>query len=177
MSVRSLPVSFRQHRRQGGFSMFELGIAAVIFAILAVVLLQRVSFYQEQAEIAAARKLVAELQSALAIKVGSLQAQGRQEDIAGLLGQNPMELVARMPQNYRGQFYSPNVRDLEPGSWYFDRSSKKLVYVFRSSKFFQPDVTKSIFFKVEYVGLPIIPAKPARTPAAKLSVVLLQVDG
>lgn len=157
--------------------MFELGVAAVVFAILAVVLLQRISFYQDQAEAAAARKLVAELQSALAIKVGSLQAQGRNEEIAALAGHNPIDLMARKPPLYRGQFYSPAEADVEPGSWYFDRGSKKLVYVFQSSKIFRPSATKRIYFKVEYAGLPTIPAKPARMPAAKLSVVLLQVDG
>lgn len=171
------PVVFLPHGRQAGYTLFEFSVAAAIFAILAAVLLERMTFYQDEAERAATQKMVADLQSVLTMRAATLRAQNRADEIADLAGQNPMEWAVHKPFHYRGQFYSPAAQDIEPGTWYFDRTTRKLVYVFREGKSFLSGATKRVYFKVESPGLPTNTAKPSRTPVSTQSVVLIQVDG
>ncbi len=115
---------------QRGFSRFELGVTACVFAILVAVLLQRVVFYQEQAELAAMERVVGTLRSALHLKVVNLFLGQRPGELAALINDNPMSWLARPPPNYQGEFFAPDVTELAHGSWYFDRRSMVLVYLF-----------------------------------------------
>ncbi|MES2739876.1 MAG: hypothetical protein V4754_02815 [Pseudomonadota bacterium] len=170
-------VATAQQQKQLGATLFELAVALTVITILASVLLHRVRFYQAQAEHAAVVRFVAELRTILHMKVGQLRSQNKQADIAALVDQNPMEWLAEKPPNYRGEWYSPKMQDVEVGNWYFDRGSHLLVYLIRDKKTFEKAESNRLSFKVELSRLPTIPAKPSGTPAAQYGVVLNQVNG
>lgn len=40
------------------------------------------------------------------------------------------------PANYIGELYAPDINDIEPGHWYFDRSTNLLIYRVKNTEFF-----------------------------------------
>ncbi|RSZ60096.1 type II secretion system protein [Massilia atriviolacea] len=158
-----------------GFSLLELAVCTVVVAVLIGVLLQRLLDYRERAEMAAVEQLAGVLRTALALKVGQLQARGRESDIASLAGTNPIELLAEKPRNYAGEFFTPTAQQVAPGNWYFDRKTKSLVYLISKEKKFPQGTVTRINFKVEFSRLPTIPAKQSGTPESR-TVALTQVN-
>ena len=161
--------------RQGGFSLFEFAVSAIIVAILTGVLLLRLMDYREQAELAAVERAVGILRSALVFKSGSLAARGQQDEIDALASSNPVDLLLEKPANYLGEYYAPDNNRLRKGCWYYDRSSKLLVYLKNSAKIFPQGSTDALYFRVEFDGLPKTNAKPNGTPRQSV-VALIQVN-
>jgi general secretion pathway protein G len=124
--------------RARGFSLFELLVVMCIVAVLAAALLNRVSFYQEQAEKAAMDQVVAALQSALTLQLASLMTRGRESDADRLATENPMNWLAKKPANYGGEFFDPGPQAVAPGNWMFDLKSRDLIYVVDRGNFFTP---------------------------------------
>lgn len=160
-----------------GFSLLELGVVAIIFGVLAAVLLQRLAFYQDEAERAGAQLLVANMRSALYGKVLEATVQQDSAQLAGLAGVNPVGLLERVPENYKGELDALAANHLEPGYWYFIRDSRMLVYVFTGKKSFPADSNLRWYFKVEFSRLPTKNAKPDGAHDQNGSVALIQVDG
>ncbi|MES2150468.1 MAG: type II secretion system protein [Pseudomonadota bacterium] len=115
-------------RAARGFSLFELAVVATIFAILVGVLLQRVGFYQDEAERAAVERTIGSLRAALANQQAALALHGGEERLAALLVANPVVWLLQPPSNYLGEYYAPKPGQIKPGSWYFDPGAKTLVY-------------------------------------------------
>jgi len=122
-----------------GFTLVELAVAVCVIAILAGILLDRFTFYQEVAERTQMERTVAILRSALALKAAGLMTSGRFADIPSLDGDNPMAWLAERPANYIGERYDPREDEVPPGSWYYDRLARELVYRPRLSRDFVPD--------------------------------------
>jgi general secretion pathway protein G len=122
-----------------GFSLIELAVVVSVIGVLAAVLLDRMLFYQEQAEKAAMEQMAGTLRSALHLQTASLFAKSRADDIPRLLKQNPMNWLAEKPVNYRGEYFAPKPQDIEPGSWYFDLQSGELVYLVNNDQHFHID--------------------------------------
>ena len=158
-----------------GFSLLELAVCTVVVALLTGVLLQRLLDYRERAEMVAVERLAGVLRTALVLKVGHLQARGREGEIASLAGKNPIELLAEKPRNYAGEYFSPTQEQVGPGNWYFDLRTKTLVYLISKEKKFPHGTVKRISFKVELSRLPTIPAKQSGTSDAR-TVALTQVN-
>ncbi len=139
--------------RQSGFTLIELVVVICIIAVLARVFMDRVWFYQEQAEAAAMEQVAASLQSALTLQLGSLMAQGRGAEISALTRENPMNWLARKPANYGGEFFEPGPQAVPPGNWMFDLKSRELVYVVDRADHFTPgkDGVKWVRYRVELV--------------------------
>lgn len=114
---------------QRGFGLFELVVACVIFATLAGLLLQRLSFYQAEAERAAVAQTVGMMRAALALRQAALVARGREGELAALAGANPVTWLTAPPRQYAGDYYAPEAGLVRAGSWYFDRSDKTLSYL------------------------------------------------
>lgn len=136
-----------------GFTLIELVVVISIIAVLAGTLLNRIWFYQEQAEKAAMEQVAGALQSALTIQFASLMARGREADMDTLATANPMNWLARKPANYAGEFYGLTPQSVPPGSWAFDLKSRNLVYVVERGEYFTPgkDGAKWVRYRVSPV--------------------------
>jgi len=63
------------------------------------------------------------------MKFAALIAAGHGQAIEKEVSLNPVDLLARPPENYLGALYAPDPESLPPRSWYYDRQSGDLVYV------------------------------------------------
>lgn len=161
--------------RQRGFTLFEAAVAASVLAVLVAVLVNRVLFYQEQAEIVAAEQLIGTLRSALQFKNAQLLIAHRSDALSRLAEENPMEWLSEKPKNYLGEYYAPDLKEMPVGNWYFDRSDKTLIYLLNNPKSFAAGPPNLLKFKVKLPRLPIHPAKPSGSPVLIEGAVLDQV--
>lgn len=121
-----------------GFSLIELIVVVIVVVILATALLERVWFYQEQAEKAAMVAVAATIQTALVMQYGRLITRGVEREITALATGNPMNWLAKQPRNYSGEYYDPTPRSVSPGSWMFDLKTRELIYVPDRTEHFVP---------------------------------------
>jgi general secretion pathway protein G len=125
--------------KRAGFTLFELVLVIAVVAVLATFALDKLMGYQEMAEKAAMEHTVSVLHSALANRIAGRMAAGLGLEVEGIERENPMDWLARRPDNYFGALYDPVYRDVPKGTWHFDRKSQELVYRPRMTKFFTPD--------------------------------------
>lgn len=139
--------------RSKGFTLLELVVVICIIAILGSVLMNRIWFYQEQAERAAMEQVEAALQSALTLQYGKYILRGKEKEASVLATENPMDWLAKKPANYEGEFYNPTPQSAAPGSWIFDLKSRELVYLIDRSEYFTPgkDGVKWIRYRITLV--------------------------
>ena len=140
------PVSFR------GFTLLELIVVISIVAVLAGLLLSRITFYQEQAEKTAMQQVAAAVQTALVMRYGALVARGATtpKDVNSLVTDNPMNWLQQTPRNYAGEYFDPTSKAVAPGNWIFDLKSRDLIYVVDRGEYFTPgkDGNKWVRFHV-----------------------------
>lgn len=125
--------------RQRGFSFIELVVAVAVALILLGIFLNRVQYYQEQAEKTAMEGVVSSLGSALTLQYGQLITRGKAGDAVALKNANPMTWLVTPPKNYSGEFFDPVAGRIEAGNWFFDLKSRELVYVVRNRAHFKAD--------------------------------------
>ncbi|MCG2584549.1 type II secretion system protein [Massilia sp. TS11] len=135
--------------RQRGFSLFELAMVVIVVALLGGALLNRVEYYQEQAELTARDQILANVQAALTLKLASVLVKGQDKQLESLERDNPVELLAKKPSNYVGEYFAPKLEDIEPGSWYFDKKDHKLVYFPNHTRNLRNPYENLIKFKVK----------------------------
>jgi general secretion pathway protein G len=174
---RRTSVASPQRRRTSGFSLFELAVAAIVLSLVVGILLQRLAYYQDEAERTGVQLQLANMRSALHHKALQAALHSNPESMAALSGANPVAWLEREPVNYRGEIDDGRVSELIPGNWYFDRARRNLVYVSTSKKSFPADSYERRYFKVEFAGLPTINAKPDGSHGQYGGVALIQVDG
>jgi general secretion pathway protein G len=162
-------------RKQRGAGLLEFGVAVVVIGILITILLQRIWYYQGEAERAAVQMTVANVRAALEIKVSQGKLPGRSVNLTILAEQNPFNLLIDKPVNYVGEYFCPGDGEVPEGNWYFDRSDKTLVYLLNFRNSFGDAQVKRLKFKVKLLRLPYSPAKPSGTPAS-LGVAFEQVN-
>ena len=112
-----------------GFTLVELIVVICIVALLFGIALDRLMRFQELGERTAMEQNIAAINVALTMKFAALIASGRPQAIEKEIGANPVDLLARPPENYLGPLFMPSAELLPPRSWYFDRASGDLVYV------------------------------------------------
>lgn len=122
-----------------GFSLLELLIVAVLFEVLATILLERLRYYGEAAEKANVEYTISSIRSALRYKISTLMVEGRMQERALLAHQNPMDWLDVKPTNYVGAFIGVASAKLPPGNWCFDTEKRELVYLPRNAARLQPD--------------------------------------
>ena len=128
-------------RRPGcrGFSLLELVVSLTLMAVLVGVFLDRALYYREQAEKAAMEQVAMDLRSSVNLRVAELVLENRFKELPALQLQNPMDLLVRKPQNYLGILQGAKVQEVVTGHWYFDNTSKEVVYYVDSGRYFAPD--------------------------------------
>jgi len=114
-------------------------IALLLVSVLIGVFLNRALYYRELAEKSAMEQVALDLRSSVNLRVAELVLENRFRDLGPLAAQNPMDLLARKPQNYLGVLAAPGMQEVVTGSWYFDSTSKEVVYFIDSGQYFAPD--------------------------------------
>jgi len=112
-----------------GFSLFELVVVISIVAVLMGIFINRVLYYQEQAEKTAMVGVAGAIQSALIMQYGQILTRGKISDVEWLAKDNPMNWLQQKPDNYAGEFHDPTPLTVKPGNWVFDLDSRDLIYV------------------------------------------------
>jgi general secretion pathway protein G len=138
------------NRRQRGAGSFEFALCAALAAVLAGVLLLRLLEVRVESERTAARQVAAAVRTALAVRAARA-ADGA--ELAMLAQENPMRWLARLPPNYLGEYYAPDLESLTKGSWFFDRTDKSINYLL-SRDTFSHGTSNLLKFKVEFIGSP-----------------------
>jgi type II secretory pathway pseudopilin PulG len=158
--------------RAGGATRFEFAVVCAIVAVLVATLLGRLVFYQQQAERVAVEQLVGTLRTALQMRVTYLAVSGKGGAARQLLDENPITWLVGPPNNYLGEYDSPQIKDMPRGNWYYDRGEKVLVYLVNDSKSFTFEPSKLLKFKVKSAHAVLSPADPSGAPVAVDGVVL-----
>lgn len=114
-------------------------IALLLVSVLIGVFLDRALFYREQAEKSAMEQVALDLRSSVNLRVAELVLESRFADLIPMAAQNPMDLLARKPQNYLGVLAGTEAEEVVTGNWYFDSKSKEVVYFIDSGRYFAPD--------------------------------------
>ena len=125
-------------------------VVICIVALLFGVALDRLMRFQELGERTSMEQNIAAINVALTMKFAALVASGRGQAIAAEAGANPVDLLARAPQNYLGALFAPSADHLPPRSWYFDRASGDLVYMPGRTRYLTepPDAMMGLRFRV-----------------------------
>lgn len=152
------------------FRRFEALVWLLVGLVLLVVFLSRISFYTENAEERAVAITVSQLRAAVEMH------RLRSSTTVALEGTNPMRLMAVRPSNYAGEFANLASAPAEPGTWFFDTESKRLVYVLLGGEKSMDKQQKMLYFKLELRRLPEHSARPPEPPAINAGVVLNQVN-
>lgn len=140
--------------KQRGASLLEFTIAVAVVAVLLTMLLQRLWYYQGEAEQAAVQTVVANVRTALDFEVAQGKLPGRTLNLTILTEQNPLSLLKNKPSNYAGELFHPSDSDIGEGNWCFDRGEKSLVYLLNKRNSFLNAETKRLIFKVKLLYLP-----------------------
>jgi general secretion pathway protein G len=150
--------------KQRGATLLEFAVAAMVLGVLIGILLNRIQFYQGEAERAAVANTVASLRTALEFKVTEARWVDRSANFRVFAEQNPFDWLKNKPANYAGELYNPTDEDIGKGNWCFDRSTKTLVYLLNNRNSVDDARSQHLKFKVKLTRLPHSPAKPSGTP-------------
>ena len=145
---RSSSAAWRARVVGCGFTLFELAITMSVIGVLIVVFLGRVSFYRDEAERLAYEQTVTALDTEVRLQALAFRLGGEEGNLRALTGQNPMNWLAQKPANYLGEFYSPDVKKLSSGNWFFDRNDGILVYLLNQRNIFDLEDSELPKFKV-----------------------------
>jgi len=148
-------------RRQRGASLLELALVAVVTSVLAGLLLNCLISTRGESEDVAVKQLIGSLRTALAVRSAKAISTTGEAGLLALAHQNPMAWLQQPPENYLGEYYSPNKAELPSGIWYFDRVGQTLVYLPSSAKSFSLGTQKIRIFKVKLVHM----SSPVNTDA------------
>ena len=122
-------------RRARGFTLIELLVVICVVAVTFGVALDRLTRYQELAERTAMEQNLAAVNVAVTMKFAALVISGRTAETEKMVGTNPANLMARLPENYLGELYAPDPAALPKESWHFDLRSGEFVYVPARTRF------------------------------------------
>jgi general secretion pathway protein G len=136
--------------RQRGFSFVELAVSVIVALILLGIFLNRVQYYQEQAEKTAMEGVAISLGGALTLQYGQLMARGAAGD--ALKSANPMTWLVAPPKNYSGEFFDPVAGRIEAGNWFFDLKSRELIYIVSSHAHLKADKAGQFLIRFHVVG-------------------------
>lgn len=133
------PFNSNNMTRTLGASRLELLIALIAIGVIAALLLERLTRYQEYTEKVVMEATIAHMRSGLRVRVAELMIDGQAARMGDLLGENPITWLAAPPANYGGLLAQPDAGNARPGHWYFDAGHRQLVYFPQHRRFFHSD--------------------------------------
>jgi general secretion pathway protein G len=136
--------------KRRGFTLIELIVVICVVALLFGIALDRLMRYQELGERVAMEQNIAAINVALNMKFAALVIAGRPSAIETEAGANPVDLLARPPENYLGPLYAPEPDQLPRRSWYYDQKTGDLVYVPSRARYLTdpPEALDGLRFRV-----------------------------
>jgi general secretion pathway protein G len=140
-----------QGAKEGGFTLLEFAVVVLVSSIVSAVALNRFEYYREQAEITAARQVVASVRTSLQARTAQLVSKGAVQELQQLASGNPMNLLLWKPENYLGEYYAPDPREIGRAGWVFDPRDKMLVYLPKNTESFSFGTSRLLRFKVEFI--------------------------
>ncbi len=167
----------RTFQNCGGASLLEFFAALAVIGVIASVLLHRMLYLQEVAEMTAMELTVAHMRTGLRYKTADLLMRDKVSGIASLADENPISWLETHPQNYLGEFDGAPDTDLR-GKWYFDRTRRELVYTVNNRRHFVPDNDQNYALRWHAVRSAAKDARvDGRTGIVLQWVALVQVSG
>ena len=121
-----------------GFTLLEMLIVVSLVGILAAVALQKLLWYQGQAEKSAMEYTATMIKSALWMESANLMMANRGNEVVALAERNPINLLAEKPANYLGEVDSDNIEELANGNWVYDVRHRQLSYLVSHKTYFKP---------------------------------------
>lgn len=115
-------------RRQGGLTLLEFTLFAIIMSALVAFGLQRIAAVRVYMERAAVEHNVARLREALALEFARLVVEGRLHELPEQAGTNPLARY-EVVTGYTGERHLPPPAERKPGQWYYDAAVGNVVYV------------------------------------------------
>jgi general secretion pathway protein G len=142
----------RRNSPQKGFSRFELLVVVAVFGVLGGIMLDRMRYLQEYAEMTAVDVTIAHLRTGLRYRIGDLLIRDRLSEISTLVDENPINWLQSRPPNYLGEFDGAPDSDVK-GRWYFDRRHHELVYTANNRRHFTPESYRDYTVRLRAVRL------------------------
>jgi type II secretory pathway pseudopilin PulG len=159
-----------------GFTLIGFALVVLVSAALSAMLLHRLEFYREQAEIAAMRQVVGAMRTALQVRAVQLATEGRRHELQALAADNPMNWLVRKPGNYLGEFDLSAREKANLAGWVFDPRDRSLTYLPQNTESFSFGTARLLKFKVEFAGSPF-PYSNNGAGKASSSLALNEVSG
>lgn len=121
-------------RKDKGFTLLELVVSLLVIVILYGVLSVRLGGVAESAERAAMYGMLGQIQQQINLRLASFYIEGSPQKAKNLLTENPFSWISPTAKQYAGEIgYEPDQKLLE-GRWYYDSSSKQLIYRVQRNK-------------------------------------------
>jgi general secretion pathway protein G len=155
--------------------LLEVVVALVVIGVLLGAVLGRLEEYRRQMRVAVALQQLSAMRTAMLLKMTQLHAQGRSAEINNLVGANPITWLGAPPANYLGELSNPDEQDVPSGHWFYEKTTKTLVYVLNQRKTFPQITPKRMKFQVKL--LPATERFSQSSISRSSSLVLEQVDG
>lgn len=148
-----------------GFTLIELIVVISVVAVLAITALDRLFWYQGQAEKAAMEYTATMIRSGLWMSAASLMMAELTPEIPALVKQNPINFLVQKPENYLGEIDSTKTASLTRGNWFYDSSKHQVIYVVKHRRHFTPSSPED--YTVRY-GMKVIYGEIESTPGYKV---------
>lgn len=119
-----------------GASKFRSIIAVILVILFIALFLNYTQRWEDEIEEVSINQITIDIKSALALALYKVVIEGRQDKLGDLDGENPFILLAyskKLPPNYYG-IVSTQLEIDATGGWFFDLSTRKVVYVYRDGK-------------------------------------------
>lgn len=149
-----------------GFTLLESIVVISIVAVMATAALDRLFWYQGQAEKTAMEYTASTIKSSLWMSAANRMMAENTADIATLVTRNPMDLLAEKPENYLGEIHNVKTELLEGGNWVYDKATHQIIYIVRQRRYFKPETAGD--FSVRY-SVKVLYGEIALTPTNKAS--------
>lgn len=140
MSIIQLSTPQKQVNLPRGFTLIELIVVISIVAVTSALALDKLFWYQGQAEKASMEYTASIIKSNLWLNAASLMMAERSSEVAALAERNPIDLLEQKPANYLGEVDSSKTAALQGGNWFYDHKQHQVIYVVGQRRDFKPDV-------------------------------------